>query len=186
MTATPMTARPGQSATKRERIARDQGMRCFYCSRMMAFHAKRQANSVTLDHLVPRCDGGTRERENVVAACYRCNHAKGRQSVQQFLASPKFAAIVSITSKRAARKAARQAAIGDGGRWLPNDRAGFRASDMGLDSPPMIGLAAAMKPTPSSAPSTRRDAWWSGRRTLLPPQTPRLFHPLPDSGYLRL
>lgn len=139
-----MTAPSARSlgiATRRERIARDQGMKCFYCSRTMAFHPRRQADSVTLDHLVPRCDGGTRDRTNVVAACYRCNHAKGRQSVQQFLASPKFAAIVSITSKRAARKAARQATIGEHGRWRPDDRAGYRASDMGLDSPPMIGLA---------------------------------------------
>jgi 5-methylcytosine-specific restriction endonuclease McrA len=45
------------------------GSRCQYCG--------RDADSI--DHVVPRSRGGTHAWDNVVAACRRCNLAKGNR-----------------------------------------------------------------------------------------------------------
>jgi 5-methylcytosine-specific restriction endonuclease McrA len=52
--------------SRRSLFARDHG-RCQYCG--------RPAESI--DHVVPRSRGGRHEWDNVVAACRRCNAAKG-------------------------------------------------------------------------------------------------------------
>jgi 5-methylcytosine-specific restriction endonuclease McrA len=44
---------------------------CQYCG------AKKPAQELTFDHVVPRCQGGRTTWENVVAACGPCNLAKG-------------------------------------------------------------------------------------------------------------
>jgi 5-methylcytosine-specific restriction endonuclease McrA len=38
---------------------------------------------LTLDHVVPRSQGGRSEWENVVSACYVCNHRKGGRTPNQ-------------------------------------------------------------------------------------------------------
>jgi 5-methylcytosine-specific restriction endonuclease McrA len=40
----------------------------------------------TLDHVVPRIDGGMTVAENLVPACRRCNGAKGSDDWQQWFA----------------------------------------------------------------------------------------------------
>lgn len=52
--------------TRRSVFARD-GHRCQYCG----------AQAENIDHVVPRSRGGMHTWENVVAACRRCNAAKG-------------------------------------------------------------------------------------------------------------
>lgn len=55
----------------------EQGGLCFLCGLAMTLGSKeRQADTATLDHLVPLCKGGTWKKENLVLACYKCNHAK--------------------------------------------------------------------------------------------------------------
>jgi len=49
-------------------LARDR-RRCHWCGGI--------AN--TVDHLVPRCDGGSNHDENLVAACTSCNSRRGAQ-----------------------------------------------------------------------------------------------------------
>lgn len=44
---------------------------CQFCS------AKPPANSLTLDHVVPRVHGGKTNWTNIVTACKACNHDKG-------------------------------------------------------------------------------------------------------------
>ena len=44
--------------------------RCAYCERDL-HHASRE--EVTLDHLIPRVEGGTNANENLVTACLHCN-----------------------------------------------------------------------------------------------------------------
>jgi 5-methylcytosine-specific restriction endonuclease McrA len=52
--------------SRRAIFARDGG-RCVYC----------RGPAETIDHVVPKSKGGGHHWENVVAACARCNHAKG-------------------------------------------------------------------------------------------------------------
>ena len=63
--------RPRVKLTRREIFARDRHT-CQYCG--------RQANDLTLDHVMPRHRGGTHTWENLVAACKSCNHRKGGQT----------------------------------------------------------------------------------------------------------
>ena len=58
-------------------MAMAQGNKCFYCYKTMERRAKNGRVNVrllTIDHLVPRCDGGSAV---MVAACWQCNHCKG-------------------------------------------------------------------------------------------------------------
>jgi 5-methylcytosine-specific restriction endonuclease McrA len=60
----------------REAASRDQGGRCFYCRRVMTRSDSGLPTAITAEHLVPQILGG-RNLNNVVAACYACNQAKG-------------------------------------------------------------------------------------------------------------
>ena len=57
----------------RTRIMKRDGYRCRYCGKL-AEH---------VDHVVPRCQGGTDEPTNLVAACKRCNLSKGGRTPEQ-------------------------------------------------------------------------------------------------------
>jgi 5-methylcytosine-specific restriction endonuclease McrA len=56
--------------SRRNILLRD-GYRCQYCGD--AFEAR----DLTLDHVIPRVQGGQRTWENLVAACAPCNRRKG-------------------------------------------------------------------------------------------------------------
>ena len=47
---------------------------CQYCGK------KHQAADLTLDHVIPKSNGGTTCWENVVTACRKCNIKKGDRS----------------------------------------------------------------------------------------------------------
>lgn len=55
--------------TRRNILLRDQ-YTCQYCGNRM------NHQSITIDHVKPRCRGGTTMWENVVAACHPCNRRK--------------------------------------------------------------------------------------------------------------
>lgn len=61
---------------RRNLFARD-GLRCQYCGR------KFPSNELSLDHVVPRSQGGGTSWENVVCACMRCNVKKGGRTPAQ-------------------------------------------------------------------------------------------------------
>lgn len=46
---------------------------CLYCGRILKDASSRE---VTLDHLVPRSDGGNNEATNLVTACLSCNSSR--------------------------------------------------------------------------------------------------------------
>ncbi|ODS24044.1 restriction endonuclease [Candidatus Endobugula sertula] len=50
---------------------------CLYCGQIFF------AQELTRDHVVPRAQGGADSWTNVVAACKRCNHAKGNRTPEQ-------------------------------------------------------------------------------------------------------
>ena len=60
--------------TRREIFSRDRHT-CQYCG--------RQANDLTLDHVVPRHRGGGHTWDNLVTACKSCNHRKGGKMLDE-------------------------------------------------------------------------------------------------------
>lgn len=58
------------TAAKKDRIRREGGFRCFFC----------EEPATTVDHLVPRSQGGTNDDENLVACCRRCNEIKSNHA----------------------------------------------------------------------------------------------------------
>lgn len=55
---------------------RNKQDKCFYCFRPVE-ELKKQGIYMTVDHVVPKCKGGTNDLDNLVAACERCNNCKG-------------------------------------------------------------------------------------------------------------
>jgi len=73
----------------RAQACKQQGGRCFYCGRPMWTNdarvfakqlgiSRKQALPLrcTAEHLIARQDGGKDASENIVAACYACNHER--------------------------------------------------------------------------------------------------------------
>jgi len=61
---------------RRNIFARDNNC-CQYCGR------KFPTTELSLDHIIPRSQGGTTNWENVVCACLRCNIQKGGRTPEQ-------------------------------------------------------------------------------------------------------
>ncbi|MEM7228202.1 MAG: HNH endonuclease [Planctomycetota bacterium] len=61
---------------RRNLYGRD-GSRCQYCGKKFA------TKELTLDHVVPRVQGGQHTWENLVCACVRCNSKKGGRTPHQ-------------------------------------------------------------------------------------------------------
>lgn len=57
-------------------LARD-GFRCQYCERTLSY------KEATIDHVLPRSQGGTTHWKNVVTACHPCNRKKGGRTPLQ-------------------------------------------------------------------------------------------------------
>ena|ERR1051325_6588326 len=55
---------------------RNKQNKCFYCFRTIE-ELKEQGIYMTVDHVIPKCRGGTNDLDNLVAACERCNNMKG-------------------------------------------------------------------------------------------------------------
>lgn len=43
-----------------------------------------EALTCTVDHLIPRSQGGVRYMQNLVGACWQCNNARGDMPYQEF------------------------------------------------------------------------------------------------------
>jgi 5-methylcytosine-specific restriction endonuclease McrA len=65
---------PRVRLNKREVFRRD-GYRCQYCG--------QYTTRLTLDHVVPKVQGGTHEWENLTSACPQCNRHKGSRTPQE-------------------------------------------------------------------------------------------------------
>lgn len=61
---------------RRNLYARD-GSRCQYCGKQFP------TRELTIDHVVPRVQGGAHTWENLVCACVRCNARKGGRTPEQ-------------------------------------------------------------------------------------------------------
>jgi len=54
------------------------GGRCAYCGCGISF------KQMQVDHVVPLCNGGTYEDENLLPACRSCNHRKNGESLERY------------------------------------------------------------------------------------------------------
>lgn len=61
----------------RKNVLLRDGYRCQYCGNI--FHRR----DLTLDHVVPKAQGGIGTWENLVAACHDCNHRKADRTPEQ-------------------------------------------------------------------------------------------------------
>ena len=90
--------------TLRAFVIHREDHRCIYCN--------RKPGRFTLDHVVPRSANGPTTPGNVVAACERCNKAKGNRPVEEYLKRrPKVLARVQKHLKRPMAAAAHLNAI---------------------------------------------------------------------------
>lgn len=60
------------SASLRYKILSRDNFRCQYCGRGVG-----EEVTLHVDHVVPRCEGGTNDPSNLKASCADCNHGKG-------------------------------------------------------------------------------------------------------------
>ena len=73
-----------------DRIYAREGGRCVYCgdiARRPGPGIRRTPNLATLDHVVPRSQGGRLECGNLVLACRACNNERGVIDAAAFRAS---------------------------------------------------------------------------------------------------
>lgn len=63
---------PGRSDVKRNECIERQNSVCLYCGDAIGLTTSE------LDHILPRAEGGSSRRDNLVAVCRECNKAKGR------------------------------------------------------------------------------------------------------------
>ncbi len=61
----------------RRNLHRRDGNHCQYCGRRL------KAQDMTVDHVVPRSQGGRNSWENCVIACRRCNSRKGSKGLKE-------------------------------------------------------------------------------------------------------
>ena len=66
-----------ETAMKRARIYIRDRYRCQYCG------DRKGAAELTLDHILPRAQGGETSPQNLVAACVKCNQRKGNRTPEQ-------------------------------------------------------------------------------------------------------
>lgn len=55
------------------------GHMCWYCGLVL------DGRNTHIDHIIPKCDGGSDKIENLALACPFCNLAKNKESAQTFL-----------------------------------------------------------------------------------------------------
>lgn len=66
-----------ENTMKRVRIYIRDRYRCQYCG------DQKTAKDLTLDHMLPRAQGGATTPQNLVAACKKCNQRKGNRTPEQ-------------------------------------------------------------------------------------------------------
>lgn len=66
-----------ETTMKRARIYIRDKFRCQYCS------DHKHAKDLTLDHILPRAQGGESTPQNLVTACVSCNQRKGNRTPEQ-------------------------------------------------------------------------------------------------------
>lgn len=80
-----MTDDPTWRRGRCQRLWEEQQGRCFFCGQPMPepltqrLRHRKRPESATIEHVVPRSQGGPADWTNEVAACRSCNAAKANQ-----------------------------------------------------------------------------------------------------------
>ena len=64
------------SKSLRQQVINEAGYRCEYCRTS----SRLTGMPLVMDHILPSSLGGSDERENLSASCYRCNEFKGAKT----------------------------------------------------------------------------------------------------------
>lgn len=78
------TQTASKSGRRRDKIAEDQGWRCYYCERKIGYDLSKSQRPI-LEHFVPRHAGRIRTAKRVVVACAFCDKAKGPMFGPEFM-----------------------------------------------------------------------------------------------------
>ena len=65
-------------------LSEAQNHRCCWCGQSMTEEPGRK-HSATIEHVVPKSQGGADHWDNYAAACYSCNNKRGVKSVEDFM-----------------------------------------------------------------------------------------------------
>ena len=70
-------------------LSERQNHRCCYCGHVMIYHVHYDGtptprNAATKDHFEPRTYGGATNFQNLIVACYQCNHLRGEMEAVAF------------------------------------------------------------------------------------------------------
>ena len=86
-TSAPAVARPVRTQgmnwirqEKRLAIYLRDGLACAYCGAGL-----ESGTQLSLDHLLPYCEGGSNKETNLVTCCSKCNSSRGKRSVATFV-----------------------------------------------------------------------------------------------------
>ncbi len=63
----------------RERLWHQAGKRCHWCGLETLLCLEPVFNQATVDHVVPRCRGGSSRPDNCVSSCFTCNAKRNRE-----------------------------------------------------------------------------------------------------------
>lgn len=61
--------------------------RCFWCDQEVILHWPQIStpdNGATMDHIIPKSQGGQTNESNLVCACYRCNRTRRTMKAEEF------------------------------------------------------------------------------------------------------
>lgn len=93
---------PERRQLKRDSVRRRAKGKCHYCTLFVG-------KAGTLDHVVPKCQGGASAKSNLVWSCRGCNLAKGAMSAEAFApiaAERRFAVQAARQSERSQKNRA--------------------------------------------------------------------------------
>jgi 5-methylcytosine-specific restriction endonuclease McrA len=94
-----------QELTRKNILIRD-GYRCQYCR-----HHQPKGHGLTLDHVIPRSQGGRNTWENLVACCEGCNRRKSNRTPEE--AKMPLVAVPRMLTVHTSRHLMRNAGVGE-------------------------------------------------------------------------
>ncbi len=78
-TQSPKSTTSPTKLTKKQKVLAKTNRHCAFCGTSLT------ENTMTIDHIVPKVQGGTKALANCYAACQRCNSLKSNKSLKHFV-----------------------------------------------------------------------------------------------------